>query len=108
MSADYRFYRGRFGGTKISEADYGRFSMGAWAMLRSWIAHNAPETDNMRMCLCELAEYLYECGQRRGIAREENDGYSISYLAENESGGYAIARKWLLADGALFRGDCFE
>lgn len=108
MTADYIFYRSRFGGTKISGADYERYSKKASAMMDSWLSADAPETENARMCLCEIAEFLYDCEKRRGIAGETTDGYSVSYLAECYYSGYEIARRWLSADGSLYRGDWNE
>lgn len=62
--------------------------------------------DNVRMCICETAEFLYENSKSEGILSENNDGYSVRFeKGKKDSGIYDIAKKWLSGSGLLFRGD---
>ena len=105
MTAEFEFYRSTFCGEKIPEAEFGKWSRRAANMLSAWVCEGAPESDNMRLCICDIAEYLYENADRNGVVREENDGYGVTYSSEQTGGAYDIARQWLLADGVLYRGD---
>ena len=62
------------------------------------------QTDNVQMCVCELAEALYEKNAHAGITSENNDGYSVTYAqgggTENVSD---IAKRYLDAD-LFYRG----
>ena len=62
--------------------------------------------DDVKMCICETAEFLYEKSQRCGIVSENNDGYSVRFeTGKAEDGIYEIAKKWLSKSGILYRGD---
>lgn len=62
--------------------------------------------ENSKMCICEVAEFLYENAKSEGILSENNDGYSVRFeKGEKDSKIYDIASKWLLKGGLLYRGD---
>lgn len=62
--------------------------------------------DNVKMCICEAAEFLYEKAKTSGIVSENNDGYSVHFEKGNVCEGiYKIAQKWLSKSGLLYRGD---
>lgn len=62
--------------------------------------------ENAKMCLCEVAEFLYENAKSDGIISENNDGYSVRFEKGEKDGKiYEIARKWLFGSGLLYRGD---
>lgn len=62
--------------------------------------------ENVKMCICEVAEFLFETAERDGIVSESNDGYSVRYdNADIPEGIYKIAEKWLTGSGLLYRGD---
>ena len=62
--------------------------------------------DDVKMCICETAEFLYEKAKTSGIISENNDGYSVRFeQGKTEEGIYNIAVKWLSKSGLLYRGD---
>ena len=62
--------------------------------------------ENAKMCICEVAEFLYENSKSDGILSENNDGYSVHFDKEGKNGRiYDIAERWLLKSGLLYRGD---
>ena len=66
---------------------------------------DSPE-DNARMCICEVAELLYEQSKSKGILSENNDGYSVHFeKGKTDEYIYDIISKWLLKSGLLYRGD---
>lgn len=63
------------------------------------------DDERVKMCICEIAEHLYNQSMREGIASENNDGYSVSY----EKGDIKrqiteIASVWLSGTDILYRG----
>lgn len=60
--------------------------------------------ENIKMCVCEVAEFLYENEKRDGIVSESNDGYSV-HFEKGERKIYDIVNKWLSKSGLLYRGD---
>ncbi|MBR4721401.1 MAG: hypothetical protein IK057_06545 [Clostridia bacterium] len=62
--------------------------------------------ENSKMCICEVAELLYETAKSEGILSENNDGYSVRFDKGDRDGKiYDIASKWLSKSGLLYRGD---
>ena len=63
------------------------------------------DAERGKRCACEIAELYYKHFLRCGIAREDNDGYSVTYdgvSAEKEAG--RIAALYLSGTGLLYRG----
>ena len=62
--------------------------------------------DNIKMCICEVAEFLYESAKRSGIESENNDGYSVKFQkSQNESDICNLVKMWLAGSDLLYRGD---
>jgi len=62
--------------------------------------------DDVKMCICEVAEFLYEASKRSGIESENNDGYSVKFQNyQNEKRILGIVKMWLSGSDLLFRGD---
>ena len=62
--------------------------------------------ENSKMCVCEVAEFLYENAKSEGIISENNDGYSVRFeKGEKDRTIYDIVSKWLSKSGLLYRGD---
>lgn len=62
--------------------------------------------ENSKMCICEVAEFLYENAKSEGILSENNDGYSVRFeKGDKDRAIYDIASKWLSKSGLLYRGD---
>lgn len=63
------------------------------------------DTEKGKHCVCEIAERFYKNAMRQGIARENNDGYSVSYSgASAEKDAASIAQLYLSGTGLLYRG----
>lgn len=79
----------------------------AIAALNRFTARDITESpdEDVKMCICEVAEFLYEKARRSGIVSENNDGYSVRFEKGNtDKGIYEIAARWLSKSGLLFRG----
>jgi len=62
--------------------------------------------DNIKMCICEVAEFLFEASKRSGIESENNDGYSVKFQnLHNGSNINSIVKMWLSGSDLLYRGD---
>lgn len=62
--------------------------------------------ENAKMCICEVAELLYERCKTSGIVAENNDGYSVKFDNSSLDAKICeIVQKWLCRSGLLYRGD---
>lgn len=109
MKADLIFYIETYGGDcKIPAEKFPLWEKRADAALKQIIGnaeYSAEFDDCVKMCICEIAEYLYEEDRHGGIASEGNDGYSVRY----ENGDIktkisAIVSMWLSGTDMLYRG----
>lgn len=86
--ADYSYYVINYGGTKISEAEFLRLSELASAYI-SRALHGHPAkvdvTDNMRTCMCAVADVLAQAEVGGEVLSASNDGYSETYAASGKS-----------------------
>lgn len=104
---------GFYGRTYANDAKIPLESFNLWekravAELNRFTARDITENpeDDVKMCICEVAEFLYEKAKTSGIVSENNDGYSVRFEKGNLSEGiYEIAVKWLSKSGLLYRGD---
>lgn len=112
--ADYPFYTETYGGTAVDAARWPALALRASAFVDRLtygrLAAGADVTDEVRMAVCAVAEVEAalaeaEAGGGRGIAAENNDGYSVSY--ESGAARAEAARRDRLAAAELFlrRGD---
>lgn len=63
------------------------------------------DTEAAKHCLCEIAELLFKSAIRKGISREDNDGYSVTFHCLSvEKGAAELANLYLSATGLLYRG----
>lgn len=82
MTADYVFYNENYGGdTKIPAASFPLWERRATGYLMQITGGKieGKEDASIKLCICEMAEFLYECSKIGGIKSENNDGYSVSY-----------------------------
>lgn len=63
-------------------------------------------TDDIKYCICEIAEYIYQNKDNENIISESNDGYTVTYAGERFQYDkiYAIAKKYLFSTELLYRG----
>lgn len=115
MKVEYSFYTGTYGGTKISEDSWKRFSQKAEQRLcgytygrcsGDWEGEN---WCNLAKCaVCEMSEILFDDEKRGGKTSENTDGYAVSYDAGNgktvASMLYDVARVYLADTGLMYAG----
>lgn len=109
MTADLIFYNESFGGDcKIPAEKFPLWEKRADAVLGKITggkSNTAKYDERVKMCICEIAEFLYEENERCGVVSENNDGYSAKY----ENGDIKtkicnIAAMWLSGTDILYRG----
>ncbi len=84
---EYAFYLEHFG-EKLSRAEFNIYSRRGLAFLKRVSLgriKDYAEEDDVRCAVCEIAELMKELTERRGIANESNDGYSVSYRYAGDS-----------------------
>ena len=63
------------------------------------------EDECIKVCICEMAEFLYKCLEKSGIKSENNDGYSVTYeQGDIKRELLKIAQVNLMGTELLFRG----
>lgn len=110
MIADVGFYSFNYGtAAKIPEEHFMLWEKRAEAellRLTSGKLSNAEITDNIKLCICDIAEAMYEAESRKGITSENNDGYSVTYDKDAAADGEIldIAKRYLAGTDLLYRG----
>lgn len=113
--ADYPFYTETYGGTAVDAARWPALALRASAFVDRLtfgrLAAGADVTDDVRMAVCAVAEVEAALAEAeaggRGVAAENNDGYSIRYesgaarAAQAQSDRLAAAELFLRRDGPL-------
>ena len=111
MMADLVFYNENYGGEgKIPASLFPLWARRAEAEL-DYITNRKiieKDDDTIRMCVCEMAEFLYNECQKDGISSENNDGFSVTYQNRDiKQELMKIAKTYLGATNLLYRGvDC--
>lgn len=83
MLADLAFYNENYSGdSKIPASLFPLFERRAENELMYITGGKIKGKDDecIKVCICEMAEFLYSCLESRGIKSENNDGYSVTYL----------------------------
>lgn len=111
MIADLAFYNENYGGdSKIPASLFPLWERRAETELIYITGGKIKGKDDecIKMCVCEMAEVLYECVHRDGIKSENNDGYSVTYQERDiKQELLKIAKVYLGTTEFLFRGvDC--
>ena len=108
MTADLVFYNENYGGdSKIPAALFPLWERRAQTELLHITGGRIKGKDDecIKMCVCEMAEYLYECCIIGGIKSENNDGYSVSYQERDiKKELIKIAQVYLANTEYLYRG----
>lgn len=108
MICDLFFYNEHFGGdTKIPAEAFPLWERRAEAELLLLTSGRKPlaEEEKAKMCVCEIAEYLFDVASRRGIESENNDGYSVSYQNRDiKTDIVNIVKTYLGGTDLLYRG----
>jgi len=82
MTADLVFYTENYGGdSKIPAVSFPLWEKRAEAQLMRLTGGKikGKSDSRIKMCICEMAEFMYETGKTDGIRSENNDGYSVTY-----------------------------
>lgn len=120
---DKTFYGGTYkdtmGEATIPSDVFGKWSIKASNIVRAYTFNNIDEStkisDDVQMCVCEVAEHLYSCNQRdsesdSSVSSEKDGTWSVSYKdrstveKEDKSKAYNIIRTWLYSTGLLYCG----
>lgn len=108
MAADLVFYNENYGGdSKIPAASFPLWERRAEADLMHITGGKIEGKDDTRikLCICEMAEFLYECSKIGGIKSENNDGYSVLYQERDiKHELIKIAKAYLGETEFLYRG----
>ena len=93
---------------KLGRDEFERYLSKACGELDAYLCSDGLEQDeeNIRLCLCEIAEILYAAQLSSGIKSENVDGYSVTYSDKTEV-DEAVRRcvlKRLGRSGLLFAG----
>ena len=108
MTADLVFYNENFGGdTKIPAASFPLWENRAknYLMYVTGGKIEGKEDTLVKMCICEIAEFLYNKSLSDGIRSENNDGYSVVYQdGDIKCQVIKIAEIYLAGTEYLYRG----
>lgn len=116
--ADYEYYINNYEGNLIPSKQFNKYAIIASQYIRantySNINENAEIIDEVKMCMCEIAENQYKddllTEDNTGISSEKVGDYSVSYeskenrLATIKNQNRNCLRLWLGNTGLLYRG----
>ena len=107
---DYSFYfnvyNNGFAGV-IPVESFGLYIAKAWREVESMLTSEYTEEQSEKICLCvcEVAEEIYENAEKQGIKSENADGYSVTYADVNvEKNIKNIIIRRLADTGLLYMG----
>lgn len=107
--ADFEFYSEIYCGTDIPKEEFAHFELKAVAEINAFI--NADKegfeaAEELKLCICEICDILYDTNFHEGINYERNDGYWVSYDKERTKEGRirSCVHKYLGKSGLLYRG----
>ncbi len=119
--ADFAYYKDTYKGTVLDAASFDTYARKATQTIRQYTFNRVKDNDipdDVKMCCCELAEYLSkkevadqdtEAGIK-GLISETTGGHSASYeTAEAREQAHnniikGIIYNWLVFTGLLYRG----
>lgn len=108
MIADLAFYNENYGGeNKIPASLFPLFERRAEneLMFLTDGRIKGKEDECIKICICEMAEFLYNCLEKGEIKSENNDGYSVTYKERDiKQELFKIAQVNLFGTELLFRG----
>ena len=106
MIADFFFYNDSFGGNSLIPADdFTLWEKRAQKELLFLTNGKMSNSQEVKLCICEIAELLFKNNIQDGILSENNDGYSVSYEKRNIKNKILhTAKCYLTGTGLLYRG----
>ncbi len=119
--ADFAYYQDTYKGAAIDAASFDTYARNATLEIRKQTFNRVRDDsipDDVKMCCCELAEYLSKKdtaeldteASAKGIISETTGGHSVTYEAAAvrerayETDVSKIISNWLLFTGLLYRG----
>lgn len=112
-------YKSTMGEATIPLEVFGKWSIKASNVVRAYTFGNINEndgiSDDVQMCVCEVAEHLYSCNQRdiesdSSVESEKDGSWSVSYKErrtveqEDREKSAKIIITWLANTGLMFCG----
>lgn len=106
MSLDLFFYNEFFGGNGVIPAEeFPLWKSRAEKELLVICGGKLDDSENVKLCICEIAELLYKNSLADGVVSENNDGYSVSYEKRDVRNKILhTAKCYLSGTGLLYRG----
>lgn len=120
IQVDYIFYAEKYHGTLINSEESLKFPVLKANTYLNQVMRRKPqgeETEQIRLCLCECAELIYQDDRNRRehggreVQSESTDGYSVNYAVKGtatrdtlQEKVYAVIRRYLSHTGLLYQG----
>lgn len=110
MYADLEFYHSTYCNGReplLTDNEFLHYEQKAAAVLnRLTFGRICKADDNIRFCVCAVAEQLQTDTAHEGISSENNDGYSVSYTDNSRTGAKLsdIVKTYLSNTDLLYRG----
>ena len=102
---DFDWYRDVYQGAEVEEENFYNLALKATKYIDKITFGRADEADeNVKFAVCATIDEMYSAENRKGIAAETNDGYSISYIKNNGMENLYNAAKLFLPPELLYRG----
>lgn len=100
---DFDYYSNNYCGNVIPQGDFERVVRKAERYVNTLIFGRDPgdREESVKLAICNVAELLYLDEEKHGILKEENDGYSISYMTPDIDKEILDAATVYLADSGL-------
>jgi hypothetical protein len=114
--ADTAYYTDTYKGSVIITASFDVYARKATQIIKQYTFGNVDESsiqDEVKMCCCELAEYLYKLdnnGHDAYISSEKVGELSVSYVSGKDAEDIkqstikGIIYNWIATTGLLYRG----
>lgn len=105
--ADYEYYKNEYMGTAAAEEDFQRLSLKASRYIDLICCKPIDEvTECIRLSVCAVCDVLNELDNAINIKSESNDGYSVTYTADNSVHNKRLydAARIYLDENLLYRG----
>ena len=103
----YNTYNNGYAGVIPSDS-FGMYAAKARYQIEAMLTSDQAEahTEIIRLCICEVADKLYEDAKKQGIKSENIDGYSVTYAdsANAKKDVKNIIIRWLGDTGLLYTG----
>ena len=103
--ADYTWYKDVYKGCEAGEEEFSSLAPKASAYLDRITFGRIDDADeNVMFAMCAVVDEMHRCKNTSHIAKETNDGYSISYKGVDEKEKLYDAAKLFLPPEFLYKG----